>query len=67
MARRRKHGATESDHLFALRCEVCGRCLVRTSSRYLACPAGHGKLIEGREPELGEIDEQPCGSWFDAD
>jgi hypothetical protein len=45
-----------------LACSVCGRLLVRTTSGYLCCPKGHGRLI------AEEVDDRDrCGSWFDDD
>jgi hypothetical protein len=45
----------------SLRCEECGRLLVRTPSGYLACPRGHGKLLTEAvtEPEGDEDDDEP--------
>lgn len=40
-----------------LACVVCGEHLVRTAQDYLACPLGHGKLID-ESPE-------PDGRWFE--
>jgi hypothetical protein len=42
----------------ALHCEVCGEYLTHTPSGYLACPNGHGKL-------RADVDDEPCGRWFD--
>jgi hypothetical protein len=42
----------------ALSCGVCGRALTRTPSGFLACPRGHGYLLE-------EHDGDRCGRWFD--
>lgn len=47
--------------LFDLRCSECQAYLLRTVSGYLACPQGHGKLVE----ELAA--EEPCGSLFEPD
>lgn len=41
MPRRRREAAPD---LFSLRCQECGRPLVRTTSGYLACDRGHGGL-----------------------
>lgn len=41
-----------------LTCAECGCQLVRTDG-YLACPKGHGRLVE--------IAPDPIGSWFDTD
>lgn len=41
MPRRRREAAPD---LFSLRCQQCGRLLVRTTSGYLACERGHGGL-----------------------
>lgn len=38
--------------LFSLRCDKCGRPLVRTASGYLACILGHGGLRIEQEAEL---------------
>ncbi len=58
--RRRRH-QTEEPNLFALRCEECGRVLVQTTSGYLCCPRGHGKL---RLDELRTAEEEPALSLF---
>lgn len=51
----RSDGAYRRD----LACVQCGALLVRTGSGYLACPAGHGKLLE----EIGDAEKSP--SWRD--
>jgi hypothetical protein len=43
------------------RCGECSAHLTRTPSDYLACPRGHGKLLQ-QAP-----DGEPCGSWFEPD
>lgn len=40
--------------LFSLRCQECGKPLVRTSERYLACPDGHGRLHDAQEAQPAE-------------
>ena len=32
--------------LFDLTCQSCGRAMVDTSSGYIACPMGHGRLLK---------------------
>jgi hypothetical protein len=49
---------TDGPRAMWLRCQVCGRFLERTPSGYLACPAGHGRLL--RE---AESDPQPADDW----
>jgi hypothetical protein len=43
-----------------LSCGECGEYLVRTSSGWLACPRGHGKLTCEEEPG-----EESYGTWFE--
>ena len=52
----------EEPNLFALRCQECGKQLVKTASGFLACPNGHGKLIREEREEMPEV--EPWGSWF---
>ena len=61
MSRKRK---SEEPNLFALRCDECRRQLVTTPSGYLACPAGHGRLVIETDTPLPGA-EEPCGSLFD--
>lgn len=52
--------------LYSLRCESCGRYLVRSESgQYLQCPEGHGKLQLDTERESEPADCEPSGAWFE--
>lgn len=39
-------------------CQACGSMLIETSSGYLACPNGHGKLLQ-------EAVSDECSTWED--
>ncbi len=60
--RRRSNRHADTPNLFSLRCDECDSLLVTTDSGYLACPRGHGKLIDQRD----DVTLEPCGSLFDA-
>ena len=53
-------------HLFGVRCEDCGHFLERTPSGWLACPNGHGKLVQESDDDP-QPDDDRWGSWFDDD
>lgn len=45
-------------------CKECGKLLITTSSGYLSCPKGHGKLqIAEPGPEVAEVADTFC--WDD--
>ena len=43
-----------------LSCTECGEPMVRTTSGWVTCPHGHGKLLK-------EEQEEPASGWFDND
>ncbi len=49
----------EEPGLFSLRCEQCGEYLISTTSGYLCCPMGHGRLQIDAPPDDGD----GCGLW----
>jgi uncharacterized Zn finger protein (UPF0148 family) len=40
-------------------CTTCATALIRTTSGYLCCPNGHGKLLVEQEPEGAAFPDQP--------
>jgi hypothetical protein len=68
MARRPERDQIE---LLSLFCCECGYPLARTESGFLACPLGHGRLIDDSDDahdyQQPEDDRDRRGGWFDED
>jgi hypothetical protein len=66
----RQSNAGDGPTLFGLRCEHCGHYLARTPSGFLACPLGHGKLIDDSDDPKDcqqPGDDDRWGRWLDDD
>src|SRR5262245_1873555 len=46
-------------------CDQCGEFLERTPSNYLACPRGHGKLLNEASDDESDAEAVPPWTWPD--